>query len=565
MNTKDLAAIQRKRIEFQNIDDNYSFSEFREALSFSSMCLKDLLKSLYRCVGRLNTGFVVKMRFKGLINYEEVKRSNLNEYFGFLVHYYTPSSDDDDDDEDKTPKSEKLSKIIERYENRLAMFDGFDIISDEAEMLSIYRPPKGTYIKGLAERFIQIFEKQVKNKESFHEMLSSHAYRFRHPGAFIEKCFIYFSSEGNTGKSLLSAIIGSMYHRFGAPALRISQVSEDKNGFLTDYLYAHIEELQNEQYRNHFFETLLKQMTTKNTASRKLYKDTVATVNRAIFGFNTNKEDLYGLIRLPVGSPEYQRCVPIWFTNPLLPNEWNKIKTDLGMNDSVNTEHDFRNLGYTLYYYLKNKYPIKEKFTPCRYYGEDKELIWKELQKSNKGYLDQWLSNLRFTNCTDVDIDDEYKILTIMNDNQRNQYVGFRNTDKLIGNTFDYFKKQTKCNCTYSPASIRSFLVEKGFHQLKTRGYNMIRIEKDKFDELVKSEYVEEDEIVNDPDNEPVKESVKEITETNTNEITDEEVNEFVSSDKCGSNKIESRALFMKKYHKCSLKEFDEKIGCLLF
>jgi len=64
-------------------------------------------------------------------------------------------------------------------------------------------------------------------------------------------------------------------------------------------------------------------------------------------------------------------------------------------------------------------------------------------------------------------------------------------------------------------------------------------------------------EITDDPDNEPVKESVQIITET--------EVIEFISSDKCGNNKIESWNLFRESYHECSQKEFDEKISCLLF
>ena len=67
-------------------------------------------------------------------------------------------------------------------------------------------------------------------------------------------------------------------------------------------------------------------------------------------------------------------------------------------------------------------------------------------------------------------------------------------------------------------------------------------------------------EIVDDPDS-----KLDEAVVSNSNEITDSEIDAFINSDNCGTNMIESMALFIKRYHSCSLKEFNEKIGSLIF
>ena len=42
---------------------------------------------------------------------------------------------------------------------------------------------------------------------------------------------------------------------------------------------------------------MLKQLTTKKASARGMYKETKSARNWAIFGMNTNQEDLYGLAR----------------------------------------------------------------------------------------------------------------------------------------------------------------------------------------------------------------------------------------------------------------------------
>ena len=71
------------------------------------------------------------------------------------------------------------------------------------------------------------------------------------------------------------------------------------NGWMNEYLMIQIEELQNQNYRNHNFEGVLKRITTKHGSGQMKNIDTTACENTAIVGCNTNKTDLYGLIRAP--------------------------------------------------------------------------------------------------------------------------------------------------------------------------------------------------------------------------------------------------------------------------
>ena len=112
-------------------------------------------------------------------------------------------------------------------------------------------------------------EKRLRNPSPLHELLSSHAYRFRHANTFIEKFFIHFSKESTTGKSLLAAILGIMYPRFANLGASPDQFESKFNGWINEYLMIQIEELQNENYRNHNFEGVLKRITTKHGSDKR--------------------------------------------------------------------------------------------------------------------------------------------------------------------------------------------------------------------------------------------------------------------------------------------------------
>jgi hypothetical protein len=94
---------------------------------------------------------------------------------------------------------------------KFAQYYATRVYSKNDEVLSLYRLPPTEYEPELVREFIEFYESRVFNIRSLHEELASHAHRFRNPEVFIEKCFIHYSAEGNTGKSLLSAALALMY------------------------------------------------------------------------------------------------------------------------------------------------------------------------------------------------------------------------------------------------------------------------------------------------------------------------------------------------------------------
>jgi hypothetical protein len=111
-------------------------------------------------------------------------------------------------------------------------------------------------------------------------------------------------------------------------------------------------------------------MTTKESGGNRKYRDAdEGEQHRAIFGFNTNQEDLYGLIR--ADDATISRLVILHF-RPLAEDfDWKEIKRDL----LLMTDAHGIDIGYTLYTDLMNR-EIPHNWSPCRYYGDDKfELI----------------------------------------------------------------------------------------------------------------------------------------------------------------------------------------------
>ena len=136
----------------------------------------------------------------------------------------TVTDEEGNEEQKMKPVSIKCKKIIEEIEKELVFFDGIRHVGFSERFLNMFRPPTGIYIKGLAERIIKFFEERLHYPSALHELLSSHAYRFRHSNTFIEKFFIHFSKESTTGKSLLAAILATMYPRFANIGVSADQV-----------------------------------------------------------------------------------------------------------------------------------------------------------------------------------------------------------------------------------------------------------------------------------------------------------------------------------------------------
>jgi len=453
------------------VDNDYTFNQYREERQ-KLLSYEDHKNALKSCVASLLNGYVIKVRGEFGISYLQVKRSQASEWFGINIQYRAGKLIDT-----------TVTKFIKEIDTELVQFDGVKIMGSNPRYLNLYRPPMGKYLEGVPEKVIKFFESRVYNPEALHEEFASHAYHLRHPNAFIEKCFVHYSPKyGNTGKSLLAAILGKMYHNFANVAVQQQQITGKFTGWVSDLLMVHVEELQNTNYRNHEFETVIKQITTKNGSGEKKNIDVKAGEHRAIVGFNTNQEDLYGLIRADEAT--ISRLVILYFKPKPADLNWDEFKTEIKLNDKINTEQDAYDLGYSMYHYLKYEYEIPNDFNPCRYYKQEKYDIIKQLQKTNKNSIDSWLNELRYQDDEDYDVPQEYRLL-VRKSIRKVEFTCIKNTKRDINASYSYFIKENKTNNCFKVDSIISYLQEKGFVAIKSNGIQWLRLETEKFKQLV--------------------------------------------------------------------------------
>lgn len=463
---------------------NYTFNEYKEPRTLI-LTEEEHKKLIQQCVAVKLNGFIIKERGENAFKYTEIKRSKMNEYFGFNIKYQ--KFIEKKDYSGFVTVEEPLTKFIKSIEIQLAQFDGFKLMSSNPNYLNLYIPPTGTYLKGIPEKIIKFFESRVINPIALHEELASHAYRLRHPNSFIEKCFVHYSPNyGNCGKSLLAAILEKMYPNLANVGATQQQLTSRFNGWACDLLMLHVEELQNSNYRNHDFEGIIKQMTTKMGSGEKKGVDTKACEHHAIIGFNTNQKDLYGLIRADEAT--ISRLVILFFKPKPEDLDWDEFKTEIGLNDKVNTEQDAFNLGYTMYKYLKEEYDISNKFSPCRYYEQEKFDLIDTLRKDNKNSIDSWLNELRYDDADESDeyIPNEYKLL-VKKRIKGIEYTCIKNVKREINKSYSYFVKETNASTTFKIDSIIQSLKDKGFKEIASSGIRWLRIETIIYEKLVDS------------------------------------------------------------------------------
>ena len=318
---------------------------------------------LSRCIALTVNGFIVKIRdgedfFFKEMSFQELANGPLKMWISINGTKYRPYID---------------SLQSAHFRAQLQFYDKTDLMTDDPKVLSLYRPPVQTdYHPELVEKFIKFYcEERVENPEAFHEELRAHAYRFRHPDTQIGKVFIHFSTEPDTGKSLLTKVIDQLYPNLSMIGSQSKEVKSDFSGWMTQYLNLSFEELENDEYRNKFFETFLKQTTSGKTSCRRMFKETYQSKYRCIVSMNTNSKDLYGLIRADEAT--LSRLVVLKFKPKPSEDYW---KNALPV-DPLTPE-----FAYSFYYYLKHEYPVPEDWNPLRYYGKDKDDLVKELLES---------------------------------------------------------------------------------------------------------------------------------------------------------------------------------------
>ena len=304
-----------------------------------------------------------------------------------------------------------MKELKGKFRAELLAYKDVDLFSNNPQVLSLYIPPHCDEPNdAMIESYIKDMETRFHNPEAFHELLATHAFRLRHPNVNIVKFFMLFSVLGGTGKSTLQEHIDMIYGNLSMVGIKSETIRSDFTGWTTQYLNLGFEELQNDEYRNKFFETFLKQITTRKTSVRNMYEDVHAGTNRAIVMLNTNSPDLFGMI---YGDQALlSRMVILDFKPPVSIAERQAFKRKYGLDDTADNYEQTKNVfAASLYHYLRYKYPIPDSYTNERYDGADKERILQRLRCDSQRLPMRFIRHLKLK--PEVYTENPYAILEV--------------------------------------------------------------------------------------------------------------------------------------------------------
>ena len=385
-------------------------------------------------------GFVVKVRdgadfYYKVMSYQDLANGPLKIWMKIGTKRYKPAVD---------------SLQSTEFRARLKFYDKTDLMTSDPKVLSLYRPPHQTeYKPELVKRFIKFYcEERVENPEAFMEELRAHAYRFRHPDTQIGKVFIHFSTEPDTGKSLLTKVIDQLYPNLSMIGSQSKEVKSDFSGWMTQYLNLSFEELENDEYRNKFFETFLKQTTSGKTSCRRMFKETYQGTYKCIVSMNTNSRDLYGLIRSDDAT--LSRLVILKFKPKPTAQYWDGALPVDPLTDEF---------AYSLYRYLKEELPVPDDWNPLRYWGKDRDEIVQVLKDAAGSAPKRFLKILCLTNHSG---EAPYNVIQTINGAKGKMYFISNSDWRHV--TMEYLKTLSQSERkVYSEKQLRDAMVAAGW------------------------------------------------------------------------------------------------------
>ena len=392
---KTMIAFMRKAKNKENEQfrtSPYTINDFADELhTFTS--LSELISKLTLCVAKHKTnGYIIKQVSEeeedhGAIIFQHIKHSELSNSIGDLYRTFeTP------DEKGKTKNVKyvigHLLKNADSVFGQIKKYDGIALMSTNKKYLNLYEPPpKTNYNKQLIIDWIEFIKGLLKHEEPFIELLNSHAWRFKHPLDYIEKFFVNYG-KGHNGKSHMAACLAKMYPNLSNVGIRQEQLEKDLfNAWVVRNLFMWIEEVQKETYQTGSLEQKVKLMTTKQASVRGMYDMTKNARNWAIIGMNTNKKDLYGLIRS--NDPAVHERLVILDFKTIKRTEQEQAEFD----KKCHYFSDHPDFAYSLYYYLNHDWIISEDFNPVRYYKQDKWDFIKNALIATKNSVMNWFIN----------------------------------------------------------------------------------------------------------------------------------------------------------------------------
>jgi hypothetical protein len=212
-----------------------------------------------------------------------------------------------------------------------------------------------------------------------------------------------------------------------------------------------------------------------------MYRETEEKRHWALFGMNTNKSDLYGMIR--GDEALISRLVIIQF-KPADDLDWGGVGSKPKLSDKYMKNPNF---GYSFKRYLETEYVMPADYSPNRYYLQDKQDFINEALQQNKTTIDEWIELIS-------------ENATILH-NARFQKVDYR---YLIKNEcYKHYELNTRSGADkFKPQNFFKALVDKGFEEKNTtinsKKVVILRIETTKWEQLIATDAADFEEM--DPD-----------------------------------------------------------------
>ena len=343
-------------------EDIYTYSDFRHIINNYPRSIKEIMNLAKRFIAVANQGgFYVKVDNDHNFQYVEVSEKKLKEAFNMNIRVKTQEG------EVQVPLSKILLDAINM--RMLNSYRYMKLFSSSTDTLATYRPPvKTRYDRKIVDKWIDLIKTFIVSPAPFIELLDSMATRLRNDKEPIAKFFINYGP-GNTGKTFMVSNLSRICPFNCNVQVDQHQVENDKhNAWLEGKILVWLEEVESSTYQTHALDRLLKIWSGDKLSVRPLYGNTKVIDNLAIYGMNTNSNDLYGLIN--ADTPVINRLVITEFKQTYSKEELDKLTRPFRYNTSF---------AYSLWYYLMYEHQISPNYSSNRYFGEEKyEFIRKQ-------------------------------------------------------------------------------------------------------------------------------------------------------------------------------------------
>ena len=472
----------------QFVDSDYSFDDY--LMKYQHFTTKQQhYNALAKCIA-VNTsdgGYIRKSISGNNVVYQLITCGCIKKEFNKKIVLPTTEEEREKMREQKKKiqdqKEYRLSDIIQDAErlDKLLKFQGMSLMPGNPNILWQYRPPRKTdYNKELIEEWLAFMKTRVVHEKPLMEELYSHAYRFRHPTAFIEKFFIHHETQGNSGKSFLAGCLAEMYPELMDVGVKPKEATNLYSTLYSEKLMVWLEEVDKQKKLD--FDPIdlastIKRITTINGSERPLYQKSRAVKHCAITGMNSNDETLFGLIRSD--RPTQSRLVIVEFKKTIYTEDEFKRIADYYIKNSE--------FAYSLYKYLKDDLEIPDSFCISRYNSIEKDEFIKQACEKKQNTLESWFDDLisEYTLISLQDFKNGFGRGTVFIETKNKKtgitYV-FQKREWFIG-SYNKYIEEHKGSFKYDENALIAFIEHRGFEYINSRAFDgrSYKIEMEKF------------------------------------------------------------------------------------